>query len=131
MIIVLLIRDFGYFDDALSVPTDKKRLIRNAAEYIDMHFQENLTLETLARLSGLTPNYFSSLFSKVSGIKLWDYINSRRIEAAMQLLKNESNLNIIEIAAQCGFNNTANFNKAFKKAVGITPGEYRSNDDII
>ena len=102
-----------------------------ADEYIDMHFQENLTLETLARLSGLTPNYFSSLFSKVSGIKLWDYINSRRIEAAMQLLKNESNLNIIEIAAQCGFNNTANFNKAFKKAVGITPGEYRSNDDII
>ena len=131
MIIVLLIRDFGYFDDALSIPTDKNRLIRKAAEYIDMHFQENLTLETLARLSGLTPNYFSSLFSKVSGIKLWDYINSRRIEAAMQLLKNESNLNIIEIAAKCGFNNTANFNKAFKKAVGITPGEYRSNDDII
>lgn len=49
----------------------------------------------------------------------------------MQLLKSESNLNIIEIAAQCGFNNTANFNKAFKKAVGITPKEYRSNRDII
>ena len=83
MIIVALIRDFGYFDGALSAPTDKNRIIRKATEYIDMHFQENLTLETLAGLSGLTPNYFSSLFSKVSGIKLWDYINSRRIEAAM------------------------------------------------
>ena len=131
MIIIELIRNFGYFDGALPVSKDKSRLIRKAAEYIDAHFQENLTLESLARLLGLTPNYFSSLFSKVSGIKLWDYINSRRIEAAMQLLKNESNLNIIEIAAQCGFNNTANFNKAFKKTVGITPGEYRSNDNII
>ena len=131
MIIVALIRDFGYFDGALSAPTDKNRIIRKATEYIDMHFQENLTLETLAGLSGLTPNYFSSLFSKVSGIKLWDYINSRRIEAAMQLLKNESNLNIIEIASKCGFNNTANFNKAFKKTVGITPGEYRLSHNII
>ena len=131
MIIIELIRNFGYFDGALPVSKDKSRLIRKAAEYIDAHFQENLTLESLARLLGLTPNYFSSLFSKVSGIKLWDYINSRRIEAAMQLLKNESNLNIIEIAAQCGFNNTANFNKAFKKTVGITPGEYRLSDNII
>ena len=109
----------------------RDRIIRKATEYIDMHFQEILTLESLARLSSLTPNYFSSLFSKISGIKLWDYINSRRIEAAMQLLKNESNLNINEIASKCGFNNTANFNKSFKKTVGITPGEYRLNDNII
>ena len=131
MIIVALIRDFGYCDNLYSVSKDKSRIIRKAAEYIDTHFQENLTLESLAGFLGLTPNYFSSLFSKVSGIKLWDYINSRRIEAAMQLLKNESNLNIIEIAAQCGFNNTANFNKAFKRAVGTSPKKYRSNRDII
>ena len=131
MIIIELIRNFGYCDNLFSASKDKNRLIRKAAEYIDAHYRENLTLETLAGLSGLTPNYFSSLFSKVSGIKLWDYINSRRIEAAMQLLRNDHNLNIIEIASKCGFNNTANFNKAFKKTVGITPGEYRLNDNII
>ena len=131
MIIVALIRDFGYFDGALPVSKDKSRLIRKAAEYIDAHYRENLTLNSLARLSNLTPNYFSSLFSKVSGIKLWDYINSRRIEAAVQLLKNDDNLNIIEIAAQCGFNNTANFNKAFKKTLGTTPTEYRFGKDAL
>ena len=131
MIIITLIRDFEYQDSAYIASKDKNRLICKAAEYIDVHFQENLTLDSLARLSGLTPNYFSSLFCKVSGIKLWDYINSRRIEAAAQLLKNENNLNIIDIAAQCGFNNTANFNKAFKKVMGTTPKEYRSNSYII
>ena len=131
MIIIELIRNFGYCDNLFSTSKDKNRLIRKAAEYIDAHFRENLTLETLAQLSGLTPNYFSSLFREVSGIKLWDYINSRRIEAAMQLLKNESNLNIIGIASKCGCNNTSNFNKTFKKATGITPKEYRANNDII
>ncbi len=131
MIIIALIRNFGYSDGTSAESKDQNRLIRKATEYIDTHFQESLTLESLAQLSGLTPNYFSSLFRKMSGIKLWDYISSRRIEAAMQLLKSESNLNIIEIASKCGFNNTANFNKTFKKMVGITPGEYRLNDNII
>ena len=131
MIIIELIRNFGYCDNLFSASKDKNRLIRKAAEYIDAHYRENLTLNSLARLSSLTPNYFSSLFREVSGIKLWDYINSRRIEAAVQLLKNDNNLNIIEIAAQCGFNNTANFNKAFKKTLGTTPTEYRFGRDAL
>ena len=131
MIIIELIRNFGYCDNLFSASKDKNRLIRKAAEYIDSHYRENLTLNSLARLSSLTPNYFSSLFREVSGIKLWDYINSRRIEAAVQLLKNDNNLNIIEIAAQCGFNNTANFNKAFKKTLGTTPTEYRFGKDAL
>lgn len=131
MIIIELIRNFGYCDNLFSASKDKNRLIRKAAEYIDAHYRENLTLNSLARLSSLTPNYFSSLFREVSGIKLWDYINSRRIEAAVQLLKNDNNLNIIEIAAQCGFNNTANFNKAFKKTLGTTPTEYRFGKDAL
>lgn len=53
MIIVALIRDFGYSDSTLPESKDKNRIIRKATEYIDMHFQENLTLETLARLSDL------------------------------------------------------------------------------
>ena len=131
MIIIELIRNFGYCDNLFSASKDKNRLIRKSAEYIDAHYRENLTLNSLARLSSLTPNYFSSLFREVSGIKLWDYINSRRIEAAVQLLKNDNNLNIIEIAAQCGFNNTANFNKAFKKTLGTTPTEYRFGKDAL
>lgn len=131
MIIIALLRDLGYRDITIPATKDKNRLIRKAVEYIDTHFEENLTLDRLARLSGLTPNYFSALFRNVSGVCLWEYINSRRIEAAMQLLKSEKSRNVLDIAAQCGFNNTSNFNKTFKKVTGITPKEYRASSEII
>lgn len=131
MIIINLIRNQGYSPENVTVYKDKYKSIRQAVKYIDAHFSEELTLNILAELSGVTPNYFSSLFHEVSGIPLWDYINSRRIEAAMHLLKSEKSLNILDVAAKCGFNNTANFNKAFKKITGITPKEYRWGGDII
>lgn len=131
MIIIDLIRNQGYSCDDNTVSKDKYKSVRQAVKYIDAHFSEELTLNSLAELSGVTPNYFSYLFHEVSGMALWDYVNSRRIEAAMRLLKSEKGLNILDVAAQCGFNNTANFNKAFKKITGITPKEYRFGADII
>ena len=131
MIIINIIRNQGYSPETVAVSKDKYKSVRQAVKYIDYHFSEELTLNVLAKLSGITPNYFSTLFHEVSGITLWDYINSRRIEAAMQLLRSEKNLNILDVAARCGFNNTANFNKTFKKFTGITPKEYRLSGDII
>lgn len=131
MIIIELIRKHGYSDPATPISKDKYRVIRQTVKYIDANFQENLTLEKLAGISGMTPNYFSSLFRKISGITLWDYINSRRIDAAMNLLRTDKSRNILDIAARCGYNNTANFNKIFKKTTGMTPKEYREIENII
>ena len=61
---------------------------------------------------------------------MWDYVNSRRIDAAIRLLA-DNELNILDIAVKCGFNNTANFNKTFKKITGLTPTEYRHSDEYI
>jgi AraC-like DNA-binding protein len=49
----------------------------------------------------------------------------------MRLLKDEKSLNILEIAIQCGFNNTANFNKVFKKITSMTPSNYRLFGDVL
>ena len=54
----------------------------------------------------------------------WDYITVRRIDLARKLLS-DSDRNILDIAMMCGFNNTANFNRAFKKVTGKTPKEIR------
>ena len=54
----------------------------------------------------------------------WDYINIKRIEDSLTLLKS-TNLTVLDIATKCGFNSTASFNKIFKKTTGITPKEYR------
>ncbi len=131
LLLVRLIRDFGYADISTSMSRGRLHSIRRVIRHIDEHLCEDLSLAVLADIAGMSPNYFSALFHDVSGITLWDYINSKRIERAKQLLGEHANRNILEIAAACGFNNTANFNKTFKAVTGITPSEYRRSDDIL
>lgn len=134
LMLVSLIRDFGYADKNNESGMNREQIqsIQHILSYIDEHFAEKLTLEQLSELAGLTPNYFSALFKKVSGITLWKYINSKRIDKAIQIITDEnSKINIIDAAAECGFNNTANFNKTFKSITGMTPSEYRNNKHLI
>ena len=49
-------------------------------EYISSHLEEKLDLKVLADIAGMSPNYFSTLFKKLNGITLWDYITAKRIE---------------------------------------------------
>lgn len=101
-------------------------------DYIEHHLCEEITLNALADLVHLSPNYFSHLFKQFNGISLWEYIIAKRIEKAMHLIRSRSdNLTMMEIALQCGFNNTVNFNKAFKKHKGITPSELRKNPNLL
>ena len=100
-------------------------------DYIDRHLEENLTLQSLAEIAGLSPNYFSHLFKQINGSSLWDYITAKRIEKAVRLICTEERMTVLEIALRCGFNNTANFNKAFKKQKGITPSELRKDPKLL
>lgn len=54
----------------------------------------------------------------------WNYISIKRIEEALSLIKT-TNLSILEIALSCGFNNTANFGKTFKKYTNLPPSSFR------
>lgn len=128
--IVSLIRDYGYAEDGVSVSRSHVRSIRNAVLFIDSHLCEELTLKSISKAAGLSPNYFSALFKKINNITLWDYISSKRIDEAIKRIMADSGENMINIASECGFNNTANFNKAFKKFTGMTPTEYRESGDI-
>lgn len=100
-------------------------------DYIEKHFCEELSLDELSDIAGLSPNYFSHLFKEQSGISLWDYITAKRVEKAVSLIRSQrEKLTVLEIALNCGFNNTVNFNKAFKKQTGITPSELRKNPKL-
>ena len=79
----------------------------------------------------MSPNYLSAVFKRIVGISLWDYILSKRIGYALELLSLPERENILETALKCGFNNTANFNKFFKKQVGTTPSQYRSKSQLL
>lgn len=57
---------------------------------------------------------------------VWDYINIKRIDKAVNLLT-KTNDTVINIASKCGFNSPANFNRIFKKITGLTPKECRKH----
>ena len=72
----------------------------------------------------MSPNYFSAYFKRVTGKNLREYLVEQRVLKAAELLKNSS-LNLMEIEQECGFTNTSNFYRLFKKQMGISPGEMR------
>lgn len=128
LLLIKLIREFNYSDKENSINTLQFKNIQHILNFIDEHFTEKLSLDELAEKAGMSPNYFSSFFKKTNGITLWDYINNKRINMAVQLLReNGSGKNILEIATLCGFNNTTHFNKMFKRITGMTPTKYRKN----
>jgi len=98
-------------------------------EYVDGHLNEDFGLKQLSQRAGYAPSYLSSLFSRVNGQGLTEYISRKRIACAQHLLRS-SNLKIVEICYRVGFKDLAHFNRTFKKFVGVTPNEYRQSDDF-
>lgn len=103
--------------------TPSHQLVQNVAKYISANYTEDLSLKKLSEEFSITPNYLSKQFKKLTDVGLSDYINITRISAAEKLLVT-TNLSIIEISMQCGFNDSNYFAAVFKKIKGITPKKY-------
>ncbi len=95
-----------------------------ATAYINRHFTESISLDDIIRAAGMNKTTFITAFRSIYNMTTWDYVNIKRIEKARTMLKN-THLTVLDIALQCGYNSTANFNKIFKKIVGVTPRDYR------
>ncbi|MBR5451745.1 MAG: helix-turn-helix transcriptional regulator [Clostridia bacterium] len=126
-LLVTLAREHKYLQDGDSDIRKNHSMVK-VLEYIDANLSAPLTLEELSKISGNSPTYFSLLFKKTCGITLWDYVTARRIEEAVKILCNNKDLSVLEVAIKVGFNNTANFNKAFKRHTGMTPKQLRNPD---
>jgi len=82
-------------------------------------------LEDWAQRSGLTPNYFCSLFKKTTGMTPVTYITKCRMQKSKLLLLNQPDLPIKDVAMQSGYPSVSYFNKKFMEFEGKTPGEFR------
>ncbi|MGC4018640.1 MAG: AraC family transcriptional regulator [Muricomes sp.] len=81
-----------------------------------------ITFSDAAAFMGLSEPYFSRFFRKISGMTFSQYLNTVKLEHAIELLKeNKSNLTITEIASHCGFDTIRHFNRIFKEITGMTP----------
>jgi AraC family transcriptional regulator len=99
---------------------------RRVREHIETHIEEDLSIQALSRVVGLSPQHFAVLFRESTGFTPHQYVNHRRIALAQQLLrKNHSSL--IDVSLQCGFSSQSQFITTFRKLVGMTPGRFRSS----
>ena len=101
-----------------------RRTLSAVTDYIELHLNREIPLKDLAELSNLSAYYFIRMFKKSTGLSPHQYIVERRIARAKHLLKT-SRLSILEIAIETGYKSASNFSSAFKKAIGITPSQFR------
>jgi len=90
--------------------------------YIEQNYNQELTLEELAKVAGFSKYHFHRVFKTIVGESLGSHI--RRIRLARSTSKFMTNRKITQIAMDSGYETNASFSKAFKKQFGITPKEF-------
>ncbi|MBQ6223250.1 MAG: helix-turn-helix domain-containing protein [Solobacterium sp.] len=101
------------------------RILRTVLEYIEKHYQEKISLEDIAGLTGYNRTYISTLFHQTLGIRFYDYLIRLRLQKAIQDLTT-TDKPLTEIALTHGFSDLKSFNARFKDMLKILPSEYRN-----
>jgi AraC family transcriptional regulator len=109
--------------ESTSYHIDQRR-IRRVLDYISANIADDITLENLAAIAGYSAFHFARKFTLAMGISPRRYISHRRLENAMAELA-ASKLPLAEIALNAQFSSQASFTRAFHRATGMTPKEYR------
>ena len=98
--------------------------IKEVATYINEHYEQDLTLTSLADLYFISPSYLSRMFKKVTGFNLKAYINQVRVLEAEKLLLT-TDLTIGAIAEDVGYKSDSHFGRAFKQIKDVSPRSFR------
>ena len=128
-----ILYELSKFDDArelasssfakVEVVSESKRILK-VKNYIDEHYKDDLSLEQLADLVGMTSTAFSRYFKQRTAKNISEYIVDIRLGHAARLLVDTSD-SVSEICWATGFNTLSNFNRLFRKRKGCSPTEFR------
>lgn len=101
-----------------------KSLVEDVCVYLQNNYQYDITRDSVARQFGVSPNYLSRLFQAHGNMTFSGYLMHVRTDRAKHLLRNYS-LKLDDIAARCGYRDTAYFCRVFKKVTKTSPASYR------
>ena len=128
-----ILYELSKFDDArelatssfakVEVESESKRVLK-VKNYIDEHYKDEINLEQLADLVGMTSTSFSRYFKQRTGKNFLEYIIDIRLGHAARMLIDTTD-SISEICWRTGFNTLTNFNRLFRKRKGCNPTEFR------
>ena len=131
--LISILYELSKFDDAhelasstfakVEVSADSRRVLK-IKDYINAHISDDLRLEQIADLIGMSPSAFSRYFKLRTGKNLSEYIIDLRLGLAARRLVDTAD-GVSEICWNCGFNNLSNFNRLFRKRKGCSPTEFR------
>lgn len=102
--------------------------LRRVVLFIEQNLDADLCLSRLAAVAGLSPSHFARRFKGATALAPHQYVLARRINGAKQLLL-ETEMKLAEIAIATGFSSQAHLTGMFGRAVGMTPGAYRTRRD--
>jgi len=97
-------------------------------EFLMKNYQDDIDLKEVAEIAHMAPASVCRFFKGVTGLTIFEYLNKIKIDFSCQLLLN-TDLNILDISYDCGFNNLSHFNKQFRKFIGNTPTQFRNLRD--
>ncbi|RXZ84063.1 AraC family transcriptional regulator [Paenibacillaceae bacterium] len=112
------------YDDT-SASSHRIRLVEQVQDFIHNHYDTDLSLQQCAERVGLAPFDLSRMYKQVTGVNFIDYLIQFRMEKAKALLANPD-MRIQDIADRLRYSSQQGFMRAFKKSIGMTPGQFRS-----
>lgn len=122
---------YTIFEELVTVePPRRKHLsstswLEKGKEYLEIHFADMISIESVAYHVGVERTHFSKKFQKEYGLSPMNYLQDLRMNEAEMLLK-QTDYKISEIAHSVGFSDLPTFSKAFKKRIGLSPAQFRN-----
>lgn len=108
-----------------NIPSAKQ--FREALDYINQNFDQNISSETLSTLFGYSQAYFCRRFKSIIGMTPTAYIRLLRLEKSRELILIEKECSINELASRCGFDDSNYFTRCFKEQFKVSPTQFMQN----
>ena len=126
-VLLIHLHSLFYKEEAFKQPVANRRdfeIIQQLKDHLTKTFLEDHCLSTLARQFGTNTNKLMSLFKKIFGRSIFEFIGELRMDHAMELLRDHGLL-VTEVARTVGYKNPNHFSCAFKRKYGISPSDLK------